>query len=245
MVRWFGRSGWGGGYLRTGYPALTLDYGQSQSQAGMREIRRKRAGIKTYTSVAAATASSTPLNPTTAHLVGSNGANLSVASVTIPNVPSAPMNNLVVSNPALDFRARWRVLITSPEGSTTVYMLISISLTASPPSPRAPQQIRKVQKDLGGKRTKFKNHSALAVPYRTALVPLHPVPHIPPIVAPGPGSSGKNRGIPCSFKWALRSSHLTPGCTITSPSASDTRRILSIRDTSIEIPPYGYVCQLP
>jgi len=31
------------------------------------------------------------------------------------------MNNFVVSNPAADFRARWRVLMTSPEGRTTVY----------------------------------------------------------------------------------------------------------------------------
>ena len=109
-------------------------------------------------------------------------------SVTIPNVPSAPTNNLVVSNPALDFlhsqkhepsclsnilfspkthRARFRVLMTSPLGRTTVI---------------------------------FRNHSALAVPYRTALVPLprrlasgnqpqdrtclHPVLIMPPIVAP-------------------------------------------------------------
>ena len=75
---------------------------------------------KTHISVAAATASSTPPNPTTAHLVGNNGASLNVASVTIPSVPSAPMNSFVVSNPALDFRALWRVLITSPEGNTTV-----------------------------------------------------------------------------------------------------------------------------
>ena len=39
----------------------------------------------------------------------------------IPRVPSAPMNNLVVSKPAEDLRARWRVLMTSPEGRTTVY----------------------------------------------------------------------------------------------------------------------------
>lgn len=31
------------------------------------------------------------------------------------------MNNFVKSNPADDFLARLRVLITSPEGSTTVY----------------------------------------------------------------------------------------------------------------------------
>lgn len=43
-----------------------------------------------------------------------------VPSVTIPKVPSAPINNLVVSNPAEDLRALCRVLITSPDGSTTV-----------------------------------------------------------------------------------------------------------------------------
>jgi hypothetical protein len=40
--------------------------------------------------------------------------------VTIPSVPSAPMNNFVKSNPAEDLCARERVLITSPEGRTTV-----------------------------------------------------------------------------------------------------------------------------
>lgn len=32
------------------------------------------------------------------------------------------MNNFVVSKPAEDLRARWRVLMTSPEGRTTVYI---------------------------------------------------------------------------------------------------------------------------
>ena len=41
-------------------------------------------------------------------------------SVIIPSVPSAPMNSFVVSNPADDLRDRRRVLITSPDGSTTV-----------------------------------------------------------------------------------------------------------------------------
>ena len=75
-----------------------------------------------------------------ATLVGTTGASRSVAverdgnvyarqqvdgatapSVTIPSVPSAPMNNLVVSKPADDLRARRRVLITFPFGRTTVY----------------------------------------------------------------------------------------------------------------------------
>ncbi len=42
-------------------------------------------------------------------------------SVTTPNVPSAPMNNFVVSNPAEDFLDRLLVFMTSPEGNTTVY----------------------------------------------------------------------------------------------------------------------------
>jgi hypothetical protein len=41
-------------------------------------------------------------------------------SVTIPSVPSAPIKSLVVSKPAEDLRARWRVLITFPDGRTTV-----------------------------------------------------------------------------------------------------------------------------
>ena len=45
-------------------------------------------------------------------------------SVTIPSVPSAPMNNLVRSNPAEHFRARCRVFITSPEGRTAVLNMI-------------------------------------------------------------------------------------------------------------------------
>jgi hypothetical protein len=39
----------------------------------------------------------------------------------MPRVPSAPMNSLVVSNPADDLRDRRLVFITSPEGRTTVY----------------------------------------------------------------------------------------------------------------------------
>ena len=41
-------------------------------------------------------------------------------SVTMPRVPSAPIKSFVVSKPADDFRARLRVLMTLPEGSTTV-----------------------------------------------------------------------------------------------------------------------------
>ncbi len=47
---------------------------------------------------------------------------MDLPSVTIPNVPSAPINNLVVSNPAADFLARLRVLMTLPLGRTTVWI---------------------------------------------------------------------------------------------------------------------------
>jgi len=45
---------------------------------------------------------------------------LILPSVTIPSVPSAPMNSLVRSKPADDFLALCLVLMTSPEGRTTV-----------------------------------------------------------------------------------------------------------------------------
>ena len=43
----------------------------------------------------------------------------------MPSVPSAPMKSFVVSKPADDLRARLRVLMTSPEGSTTVCARVS------------------------------------------------------------------------------------------------------------------------
>jgi hypothetical protein len=47
-------------------------------------------------------------------------------SVTIPRVPSAPINSFVVSNPAADFRALLRVLITSPDGRTAVCEVLGV-----------------------------------------------------------------------------------------------------------------------
>lgn len=44
----------------------------------------------------------------------------------IPSVPSAPTKSFVVSNPAEDLRDRRRVLITSPDGRTTVWQLLRI-----------------------------------------------------------------------------------------------------------------------
>lgn len=47
-----------------------------------------------------------------------------VPSVTMPRVPSAPMKSFVVSKPVADFLALLRVLMTSPDGSTTVYSAV-------------------------------------------------------------------------------------------------------------------------
>lgn len=58
------------------------------------------------------------------------------------------------------------------------------------------------------------------VPYRTAFVPEAPVPIMPPICAPGAGSTGKKSGIPRSFSSAFRASYDTPGCTTASRSCS-------------------------
>ena len=60
-------------------------------------------------------------NRAVATVVGTTGARRMVTSVTMPSVPSAPTNSFVVSNPADDLRERRLVLITSPDGRTTVY----------------------------------------------------------------------------------------------------------------------------
>jgi hypothetical protein len=87
-----------------------------------------------------------------ATVVGMTGVRRMVTSVMMPSVPSAPMNSFVVSNPADDLRERRLVLITSPDGRTTVYRRAQHSCLA------------------GRERlTAFRNHSPLAVPYRTAL----------------------------------------------------------------------------
>jgi len=59
-------------------------------------------------------------NRAVATVVGMTGASRMVTSVTMPRVPSAPINSFVVSNPADDLRDRRLVFITSPEGRTTV-----------------------------------------------------------------------------------------------------------------------------
>jgi hypothetical protein len=103
-------------------------------------------------SMTAALASRTLGNRAVATVVGTRGARRMVTSVTMPRVPSAPINSFVVSNPADDLRERRLVLITSPDGRTTVYSKTQHSLL------------------VGRERlTAFRNHSLFAVPYRTAL----------------------------------------------------------------------------
>lgn len=136
------------------------------------------------TSIDAAVADRTSGKCTTATLVGNTGASRIVTefcryqfclnrkivyntpSVTIPNVPSAPMKSFVVSKPAEDFRERLLVLMTSPDGSTTVcegrIKKTYICTTAKP-------KVSK-QREL----TALRNHSPFAVPYRTAFARMKP-----------------------------------------------------------------------
>lgn len=86
------------------------------SEEGMAKRGQTRGGTSWTASVAARTEGKAQV----ATLVGSRGINRNVASVTMPSVPSAPMKSLVVSNPVADLRARERVLMTSPDGRTTV-----------------------------------------------------------------------------------------------------------------------------
>lgn len=102
------------------------------------------------------------------------------------------MKSFVVSKPAEDLRARLRVLMTSPDGRTTVC--------------KKCVRFIMVLRTLRAKSTRLRNHSAFAVPYRTAfadlllvnvvakmlqvyLLPEQPVLIMPPMVAPGAGSS--------------------------------------------------------
>ena len=65
-------------------------------------------------------------NRAVATAVGTSGVRRMVTFVIMPSVPSAPIYNFVMSNPAADLRARRRVLITSPDGRTTVYRKFSV-----------------------------------------------------------------------------------------------------------------------
>ena len=72
-------------------------------------------------------------------------------SVTMPNVPSAPMNILVRSNPADDLRALRRVLMTLPFGRTTACTTKR-------------HQYASLRMKMMIERTTLRNHSLFAVP---------------------------------------------------------------------------------
>ena len=58
---------------------------------------------------------------------------------------------------------------------------------------------------------------------------------IPPIVASAPGSTEKNT--PSGRSLASSSRRVTPACTVTSMSSTDSRKIAFICDMSTETPP--------
>jgi hypothetical protein len=112
-------------------------------------------------------------------------------SVTIPSVPSAPMNNFVKSGPAADLRALERVLMISPFGSTTVCGT-GIKLLG-----REFRQASYNVKEPFGFCSPIPNSiccgnrsmKAKLCDKHPDLLPEPPVLTMPPIVAPGPGSS--------------------------------------------------------
>mmetsp|Transcript_2923 Transcript_2923/g.8961 ORF Transcript_2923/g.8961 Transcript_2923/m.8961 type:complete len:299 (-) Transcript_2923:287-1183(-) len=73
------------------------------------------------------------------------------------------------------------------------------------------------------------------LPCSTALVPAAPVPTIPPIEAPAPGSGGKNS--PTSSSCSFNSLYEIPGCTVTSMSSTPRRSRFDIRDMFNVTPP--------
>ena len=108
----------------------------------------------------------------------------------IPRVPSAPMKSLVVSNPADDLRDLRRVLITSPEGKTTVlgysghWLVRSIMKCWTLPHSRTirPWPFH-IEQHL------LERWCIISIICDNAhALPEQPVLIIPPIVAPGAGS---------------------------------------------------------
>lgn len=115
-------------------------------------------------------------------------------SVTMPSVPSAPMNLssnepmrqrerlgrsrsartyiLVVSQPAADLRARWRVLMTSPLGRTTVCAKETRRQRARrKPTAASSANTDQVEEPLGSRRTVSDGVGARAsVSHRERLV---------------------------------------------------------------------------
>jgi len=124
------------------------------------------------------------------------------------------MNNFVKSGPAADLRALERVLMISPLGSTTVWRTRIKPLRRGPM--RASYDVEEPFSSCGSipNRIRYGNRLTKAKlgAKRWDRLPDPPVLTIPPIVAPGPGSSytikqylrgqivtaltGKKRGIP-------------------------------------------------
>lgn len=131
-------------------------------------------------------------------------------SVTIPSVPSAPMNSFVKSGPAADLRALERVLMISPFGSTTVCGTVIKPLRREPVRPPY-----NVEEPFGSgspvpNRVCCINRLARATRGEMCRDPLPdaPVLTMPPIVAPGPGSSYTGcKGIPPVAKQSPPSTH--------------------------------------
>nr|GMD39683.1 hypothetical protein Iba_chr10aCG2110 [Ipomoea batatas] len=76
------------------------------------------------------------------------------------------------------------------------------------------------------------------VPYLHANEPEQRVAHIPPMVAPGPGSRGKKR--PWGSKYSLSSIHPMPGSTTTSMSSTCNDFTRFIKVMSMQTPPLGH-----
>src|SRR6266702_1866730 len=100
----------------------TLVGGDKGQKYGRERIDGARMPMSVFRiSMTASLALCTSGNRAVATVVGTTGARRMATSVTMPSVPSAPTNSIVVSNPADDLRERRLVLITSPDGRTTVY----------------------------------------------------------------------------------------------------------------------------
>ncbi len=114
-------------------------------------------------------------------------------------------------------------------GMTASFKVISVTMPSVPSEPtKRPVKLYPAEDLRGRRRVLMTVPSArttvrlitqsFMVPYLTAFVPLQFVPTIPPILALGPGSTGRNR--PESLIWSFSCIHCTLGCTTTSMSSS-------------------------
>ena len=97
----------------------------------------------------------------------------------MPKVPSAPMKSLVVSNPTADLRALLRVLMTFPEGRTTVYGIscnATFQMTATHKIEKPFRPCRPIPNGIcyTGQNTD--------IAVECHLLPEQPVPTMPPMV---------------------------------------------------------------